>query len=66
MYNTVMGTIKDSAIKAIQNLPEDASYEDIREKLYFMEKVEAGLKDIREGATISHEKARERIRRWLK
>ncbi|MFO7850811.1 MAG: hypothetical protein R6V67_12725 [Spirochaetia bacterium] len=61
-----MGTIKDSAIKAIQNLPEDASYEDIREKLYFMEKVEAGLKDIREGATISHEKARERIRRWLK
>ena len=36
------------------------------EKLYFMERVEEGRKDIKEGATVTHEEARERIRRWLK
>ncbi|MFO7730297.1 MAG: hypothetical protein R6V86_05990 [Spirochaetia bacterium] len=66
MYNSVMGTMKDNAIKAIQELPDDATYEDIMKKLYFMEKVEAGLKDIREGAVISHEEVKKRIHRWLK
>jgi predicted transcriptional regulator len=66
MYNSIMGITKDNAIKAIQELPDDATYEDIMEKLYFMEKVEAGLKDIREGANVSHEEVKKRIHRWLK
>ena len=66
MYNSVMGIAKDNAIKAIQELPDEATYEDIMEKLYFMEKVAVGLKDIREGATVTHEEAKEHIRRWLK
>ncbi|MCF7948838.1 MAG: hypothetical protein K9M94_09665 [Spirochaetia bacterium] len=61
-----MGITKDNAIKAIQELPDDATYEDIMKKLYFLEKVEKGLKDIREGATVTHEEAKERIQRWLK
>ena len=61
-----MGTMKDNAIKMIRDLPEDATYEDIMEKLYFMEKVEEGLKNIREGVTVTHEEAKERIRRWQK
>jgi len=66
MYNSLMGTTKDNAIKAIRELPDDAIYADIMEKLYFMERVEEGRKDIKEGATVTHEEARERIRRWLK
>lgn len=61
-----MNTAKQSAMKAIQNLPEDSSYEDIMEKLYFMEKVESGLKDIEEGNTVPHEEVKKRLSQWLK
>ena len=61
-----MNTAKQSAIKAIQNLPENSSYEDIMEKLFFMEKVESGLREIEEGTTISHEDVKERLSKWLK
>ena len=56
-----MNTVKQSAIKAIQDLPENSSYEDIMEKLFFMEKVESGLKEIEEGKTISHEDVKKRL-----
>ena len=41
-----METAKQTEIKVIQGLPNGSSYEDIMERLYFMQKVEAGLKDI--------------------
>jgi predicted transcriptional regulator len=65
-YIQSMNTVKQSAIKAIQNLPENSSYEDIMEKLFFMEKVESGLKEIEEGKTISHEDVKKRLSKWLK
>ena len=61
-----MNTVKQSAIKAIQDLPENSSYEDIMEKLFFMEKVESGLKEIGEGKTVSHEDVKKRLSKWLK
>ena len=33
-----MENAKQSAIKAIQSLPNESSYEDIMERLYFMQK----------------------------
>ena len=61
-----MKTAKQNAMKVIQNLPDDSSYEDIMERLYFMQKVEAGLKDIEEGKVISHEEVKKRLSKWLK
>lgn len=61
-----MNTAKQSAIKAIQGLPENSSYEDIMEKLFFMEKVESGLKELEEGKTVSHEDVKKRLSKWLK
>ena len=61
-----MKTAKQSAIKAIQTLPDDSSYEDIMEKLYFMQKVETGLKDVEEGRVVSHEEVKKRLSKWLK
>ena len=61
-----METAKYNSIKAIQTLSDNSSYEDIMEKLYFMQKVEAGLKDIEEGRVISHEEVKERLSKWLK
>lgn len=60
-----MERVKDHAIEAIRQLPDDASYEDIMERLLFMQKVELGLQDIRDGRTASHEEVRERLAKWL-
>ncbi len=61
-----METAKYNSIKAIQTLSNDSSYDDIMEKLYFMQKVESGLRDIEEGRVVSHEEVKERLSQWLK
>jgi predicted transcriptional regulator len=61
-----MKNAKQSAIEVIENLPDDSSYEDIMEMLFFLQKVELGLKDIKDGKVISHEDVKKRLGRWLK
>jgi predicted transcriptional regulator len=61
-----MKNAKQSAIEVIENLPDDSSYEDIMERLFFFQKVEAGLKDIDEGKVLSHEEVKKRLDRWLR
>jgi predicted transcriptional regulator len=59
-------SIKQNAIQAIRSLPDNTSYEDIMEKLYFLEKIDAGLKDIDSGNTLTHDEVKERLAKWLK
>ncbi len=61
-----MKTVKQNVLEVIENLPDDSSYEDIMEKIYFMQKVEAGLKDVEEGRVIPHEEVKKRLAKWLK
>ena len=61
-----MQNAKRNAIEVIQRLPDESSYEDIVERLLFLQKVEAGLEDIREGRVVSHDEAKRRLSRWLK
>ena len=61
-----METAKQSAIKIIEQLPDEASYEDIMDRLLFMQKVDAGLEDIRQGRVVTHKEAKKRLARWLK
>ena len=49
---------KQDALKIIQGLPEDCSPDDILAELFFKKQVDAGLKDIAEGKTITHEELR--------
>jgi len=52
-------TIKEIAIKTIEQLPEDATWEDIQERVNFMAGVRKGLRELDEGKGIAHEKVRE-------
>ena len=56
---------KEIAIKSIQELPEDATWEDIRERINFVTGVRRGLRELDEGIGIPHEKVREEFREWL-
>jgi hypothetical protein len=55
---------KRTAIKMIEGLPEDASYEDIIYGLYVLEKVEAGIRDVEENGVIPHEEVVRSLKTW--
>ncbi|MFH1716888.1 MAG: hypothetical protein ABIF19_06020 [Planctomycetota bacterium] len=58
-------TSKEIAIKTIEQLPEDASWEDIQERINFVAAVRKGLRELDEGKGIPHEKVREEFAEWL-
>ena len=47
-------TAKQLALRAVEQLPDDATLEDAMERLYLLEKIERGRLDIREGRVVSH------------
>ena len=61
-----MSTAKEAVLELVQQLPEDVTRDEIIERLYFQEQVEAGLRDVIEGRIISSDELRERIARWRK
>ena len=60
--------IKDKIIEAIKSMPEDG-FEDIDvllERLIILDKVEQGMKDIKEGNVISNQEMKKEIDSWFK
>ncbi len=58
-------TVKEIAIKTIHQLPEDATWEDIQERINFVAGVRKGLRELDEGKGIAHEKVKEEFVGWL-
>ena len=56
-----MGIIKEEARKLIDQLPDQATWDDIMYQLYIRGKIDKGLDAIKEGKIISHEEAKKRI-----
>jgi predicted transcriptional regulator len=54
-------SVRDRLLHAVQQLPADATVEQAMERLYFMAKVEEGLRQADTGQLISHEDARKRL-----
>ncbi|OCQ94681.1 hypothetical protein BCD67_04230 [Oscillatoriales cyanobacterium USR001] len=59
-------TIKDQVLKAIEEMPPDVTFSDVMDRLYFLYKVDQGLKQVEAGDTISHEEAKKRSETWRK
>jgi predicted transcriptional regulator len=58
-------TSKEIAIKTIERLPEDASWEDIQERINFIAAIRKGLRELDEGKGMSHDKVRREFAEWL-
>ncbi|CAG7856534.1 hypothetical protein MCAMS1_01056 [biofilm metagenome] len=56
-----MQTAKQAATQVLEQVPEQASWDDIMYELYVKQKVEAGLKAVAEGRTVSHGEAKRRL-----
>ncbi len=61
-----MSTAKEQMARIIQEQPDDSSYDEILRELAFARMIVRGLKDSKEGRTISNEDMERRIRAWQK
>jgi predicted transcriptional regulator len=52
---------KQQALHAVGELPDDATFEDAMERLYFLAKIERGREDARNGRTVPHDDVRKRF-----
>jgi len=51
--------------KMLDLIPDDSSYEDIQYHIYVREKIERGLKDIKEGRVLTQKEVEKRMSKWL-
>lgn len=65
IWRVAVGT-KQQILKAIEELPDDASVEDALDRLYLLYKVERGLQQADRSELISQEEVRQRMVKWLK
>jgi len=56
-----MTTAKKSASELIDQLPEEATWDDIMYELYVKQKIETGIQAVSEGRVTSHENIKTRL-----
>lgn len=59
-------TTKEKLVRALNDLPDDVSYEDAIERLVFLAKIEQGLAQADAGQTVSHTEVKQRMSKWVK
>ena len=57
---------KSKLKKTLENLPDNFSIDELIEQLIFIEKVEEGLEQSRNGKTVSNDEVRKIIDKWSK
>ncbi len=60
-----MGKPKDEVRRLLDNLPEDATYEDIQYHIYVRQAIENGIAAVEHGETITQEEVERRMAKWL-
>jgi hypothetical protein len=57
---------KEKIKQAIDAFPEEVDMDSLMEKLYLLDKIEQGEKELAEGKGISHAEAKDRLQTWFK
>ena len=57
---------KEKIHKAVDDMPDEFSVEDLLEKIIFLHKVERGLEQSDNGEVVSTEEARKKFSKWLR
>jgi predicted transcriptional regulator len=61
---TVMGSAKEEVRRILEQIPDNASFEDIQYHIYVRGKIERGLEDVKQGRVIEQEEVERRMRKW--
>ena len=57
---------KDKLVKSIKEMPDKFSLDDVLDRIVFLQKVEIGLEQSKNGKTNSTAKVKEKLSKWLK
>jgi hypothetical protein len=57
-------TVKQKILDALEEMPSDVTFSEVMERLYFLYKVDQGLKQVANGDIMSHAEAKTRIKKW--
>lgn len=57
---------KEQILDSLRDLPEQTTIEEAMERLYLLSKIEKGIAQADAGLSISHEEAKEKMKKWLK
>lgn len=60
-----MPTPKQLTLDILATVPDDATFEDIHYRLYMLQKIEAGQRDLDQGRYIDDEDMDKRVAAWL-
>lgn len=58
-------TNKEIALKTIEDLPDDATWDVIQDRINFVAAVRRGIQELNEGQEIPHVRVREEFAGWL-
>jgi len=53
--------VRDEARRLVDQLPDDATWQDVMYQIYVRQSIEAGLEDVRLGRTLTTEEVRIRL-----
>ena len=56
---------KELAIKTIETLPDDVSWQELEERIHFMAGVEQARNQIKEGDYVPHDQVKEALESWI-
>ncbi|MEM1394169.1 MAG: hypothetical protein AAGG00_12915 [Cyanobacteria bacterium P01_H01_bin.150] len=59
-------TAKQKILKALEEMPQDVTFTEVMERLYFLYKVERGIQQVSDGDIMSHAEAKARIKIFKK
>ena len=62
---TLLAKPKHATMKMLQDLKDDATYEDIMYKVYVLDNIQKGMEDVERGRVVSHAEVKKRLKRWL-
>lgn len=60
-----MSAVKEIVEEILEQLPEEATLEEVQYRLYVRQKIEQGLADVEAGRVISHDEVKRRAQKWL-
>ncbi|MEM6797330.1 MAG: hypothetical protein AAF725_25395 [Acidobacteriota bacterium] len=56
-----MSTIKEQARQLVEQLPDDATFDDLVYQVHVRQKIESGIRAVEEGRVQSHEDVKRRL-----
>ncbi len=57
---------KTTVIDALNKFPKEFNLDDLLERLVVIEKIDDGLKDVKEGKVVAHDDVKKLINKWRK